>query len=346
MNRPWFLDGLSPDEVTIVDNLIPISSKSWYGSDEAAALRIADMPFMETIDGVDAAAMGSLNILLHESEEGYLDQVLSHPTLAAGITDDHTVAVAALRTVVRYRPHLLDIILDPNLVSVERRHVQLPHSGDISLSVLNLTPGTHRSMDILEELVRAQEGFMGVPLPTSYIGLVVTNFLGGGGGGPSGVFWVHAVGSEDVKLIAHELAHTYWPFFPSWIAEGGADFMAAISADARFPVRSCSIARNLSEWDRRYSEYIERGVSTSTLYACSYGLGRELFLDLYDSLGDQVFREGFGRLYVALRNGKYDNRCSGLERGVCYVRMSFVDEASQESGAIADEVIDRHYYGP
>ena len=39
---------------------------------------------------------------------------------------------------------------------------------------------------------------------------------------------------EDDYVIAHELAHTYWPFWPAWIAEGGADFMPTVSVNKQF----------------------------------------------------------------------------------------------------------------
>ena len=51
----------------------------------------------------------------------------------------------------------------------------------------------------------------------------------------------------------------------------------------------------------------------------AYSLGRGLFLDLYGTLVDEAFRRGFGRLYVAMRDGERDDECSGLERGLCYV---------------------------
>ena len=248
--------------------------------DESAALRILDMAFLETVDGVDAAAMKALAVLPWESDRGYLEQVLSHPTLRDGITDDQTVVVAALQSVVRHRPELLDTLLNPDQVTVEKRVIRLLHSGEVTLSVIHVIPGTYRTMDILEQMVRTQEGFMAVPFPRSYVGLLAVDARPVGGG-PSGIITVDPGYAEDDYIIAHELAHTYWSFFPPWLREGAAEFMTTVSADAEFSSNKCSLADNLSDL-----EHIESGLSEDIIYrsGCSYALGRGLFLDLYETL--------------------------------------------------------------
>ena len=332
--KPWMQDGLTPDESSMTWKLRSIR-------DESAALRILDMAFLETVDGVDAAAMEALAVLSWESDRGYLEQVLSHPTLRDGITDDQTVVVAALQSVVRHRPELLDTLLNPDQVTVEKRVIRLPHSGEVTLSVIHVIPGTYRTMDMLEQMVRTQEGFMAVPFPRSYVGLLAADAIPVGGG-PSGMITVDPGSAEDDYIIAHELAHTYWSFFPPWLREGAADFMTTVSADAEFSSNKCSLADNLSDL-----EHIESGLSEDIIYrsGCSYALGRGLFLDLYEALGDEAFRQGFGRLYLTMRGKEHDDECTGLERGVCYVRAAFVTDALPESAALAEPVIVRWYYG-
>ena len=46
---PWLRDGLSPDEVTVVENSIRLSGKSRSRSNEAAALRINDILFLRAL---------------------------------------------------------------------------------------------------------------------------------------------------------------------------------------------------------------------------------------------------------------------------------------------------------
>ena len=348
-NMPWLQDGLNSDEAGVVGHLTSMSGKSSTRRDEASALQIIAMPFLETIDRTDVSAMQSLSRLFRKSDRGYFYQVLSHPTLRDGITDGHTVIVAALHQAVVFRPELLDVLLDPEKVTAKKRVIQLPHSGDVALGVIHIGHGNYRTMDILEEMVRAQEGFMALPFPTSYVGLLIADVNEfGGSGGPDGRPTIDPGGEENRYLIAHELAHTYWYFSTRWIAEGGAEIMTSVSADTLLSLNECSLADNLSELDRLYLEHAERGLSEDIIYnsACAYTLGRGLFLDLYDSLGDAAFREGFAKLYLMMRDGELDDECYDLEYGFCYVKAAFVTTAPPESAAIAEPIIERHYYGP
>ena len=78
------------------------------------------------------------------------------------------------------------------------------------MSVLNVNPGIYSTMDQLERILRAQEDFMGVPFPRTYVGLLVADATSaGGGGGPNGLLTVDPAYVEDDYIIAHELAHTY-----------------------------------------------------------------------------------------------------------------------------------------
>ena len=346
--RSWAQDGLSPDEVTVVRWLTAISSTYQTRSDESAALRILDMPFLKAIDGVDAAAMHSLSQLFLEWEPNYLQQVLSHPTLRDGITDDQTVVVAAMQIVEMDRPGLLDTLLDTEQVTVEKRVVQLHHSGEVTLWVVSVGPGTYRTMDIFEQLVRAQEGFMANPFRTSYLVLLVADATRHrGGGGPGGVLTVDPGYEENRYLIAHELAHSYWNFAPFWLREGAAEFMTTVSAGEEFSSNECSRANSLSDLERLTLERLEQYLPEDVvLIRCHYDLGRGLFLDLYETLGDEAFRQAFGRLYLTMRDGELDGECAGLERGVCYVRAAFVTDAPSDSAALAGPVIARWYYGP
>ena len=124
--------------------------------------------------------------------------------------------------------------------------------------------------------------------------------------------------------------------------------MTTVSAGTEFSSNECSLADNLSDLDRLYREHIESGLSEDIIYrsGCSYALGRGLFLDLYETLGAESFRRGFRRLYLTMGSNEHDDECTGLERGVCYVRAAFVTDALPESATLAEPVIARWYYGP
>ena len=351
IGKSWAMDGLSADEASTVQSLIGLSHKNLSRRDESAALRILDMPFLEAVDGVDAAAIRSLHILSFENTPSYLGPVLDHPTLRGGVTDDLAIVVAALKTVVRERPDLLETLLDPDAVTVEKRVAHLPHSGAVTLSALFIGSGNHRTLDLLEHAVRTQEEFMALPFPTSYVGLVVADATSHrGGGGPGGIITIDPGSEENLHLIAHEAAHTYWPFSPGWISEGGAQFMEAVTKNAQTGAAlepyhaSCALASNLRELDQlAFDPALDRNVIYNS--ACMYNMGQGLFTDLHLSLGGDAFRKGFGTLYLKLRDEADDDVCAGIERGICYVRAAFVGSATPQDAAIAEPIIDRWYNG-
>ena len=347
-SKSWLQDSPNSDEMFVLAILASMSLPSHTHSDEATALQIVDMPFLDIIDGADSAAMSSLWRLFYEADGEYLQKVLSHPTLRDGITDEHTVVVAALGQVIAYNPRLLEVLLDPQQITVEKRVVDLPYTGETIVSVIHVTPdATYRTMDILEQVLRRQEGFMKIPFPKTYVGLLVADATpAAGGGGPSGLLTVDPGLEENKHIIAHELAHTYWALPSVWITEGGAEFFSAISADVVFSSNDCDIADNLSELDHLELERALEGLPpVARSSRCAYTLGRALFLDLHESLGESASSAGFSRLYETMRDQAYHEECGGIEVGACYVTAAFVTDADAESAAIAEPIIRRHYYG-
>ena len=78
---------------------------------------------------------------------------------------------------------------------------------------------------------------------------------------------------------------------------------------------------------------------------CNYTLGEGMFLDLYLSLGDEAFRQGFANLYLQLWDGTLTDECTGIDLSACHIKAAFVTGATPENAAIAEAVITRRYYG-
>ncbi len=212
--KHWVQDGLTDDEQVAILRLKDIS----HGSrpDEAAALAILAMPFLNDFDGaIDAAVVSSLTGLhYYDPDRSYLWQVLSHPTLSGGINFANKSLVAILDTVLPQRPDALNTLLDPAQTSVEGRVIWLLRTGEVKLAVVHTRPGTFRTMDILEHVVRVQEEFMLEAFPTKFFSLLVADATQAAGGGGPGIATVDPGSEEDISLIAHEVAHSYWNFFP------------------------------------------------------------------------------------------------------------------------------------
>ena len=354
MEEPWGRDGLSQDELSVIVFLGEMAASTYREptgraySGEPTALRILDMSFLETVDGVDAAAMRVLRMMLSFEGTNYLAQVLAHPSVRDGITDDKAIVIAAMLMVLQASPWQLNDLLELPLDTLDKRIVHLPHSGEVEISVVNLNPGNYRTMDLLEESIRRQEEFMGVPFPKTYAGLLVANAIGQlGAGGPGGIFSVPIGSAENHHSIAHELAHTYWSFSSGWISEGAAEFMATISTDTHFFLTECKAVKNISRLDLLYEKALKDRSLRNTIFEsqCEYALGRGLFNELYDTLGDEQFREGFRRLYLSMYEESLDDRCSGLGKGICYVRAAFIEDATPAAAAKAEPIVTRWYSG-
>ena len=340
--RGWLRDGITAAETRALWTLWVMSGRSYAAADEATALRVLAMPFLDEVSGADASALAALARALSASRPLF-DRILAHPLLATGITDGHAVRVAALDPVVDEHPERVDAILDRTRTRVETRSVRLPLTGALTLSAVFVEAEPGGTLGILEELVREYEAFMGAAFPVSNITVLVADVAGGpGGGGPRGVITVAPGHGEDRYLIAHELAHVYWPFHPPWIAEGAAELMASLVAELR-PLSPCPLAGTLGALDRLAEERDGAGGAVYRGSGCAYSLGRGLFLDLHETLGDEPFRGGFLRLYVALRDEAHEAACAGVERGGCYLDRAFVGDASPGSASLASPVIERWY---
>ena len=341
----WMQDGTNGVEIALIEDF-----RSIAGNDAGAALRIVGMPFIETIEPPDISAMASLRRLAAFKPETFA-RVMSHAAVQNGISDDLAPVVATLRGVADTNPGLIDILLDPSKVVLERRTITLPLSGDVTLIIIRTSPGAERSMDLLELSARSVEEYMGAPLPTNYVGLLYENAVPESAAGVN--FGTHIAilpqydiddGSTEAEFagsnIAHEVAHYYWSGNEDWVDEGAAEFMASISErdrtgrslDADNP--PCAHARNIAELERL--DIAQDDIE----FRCNYSLGERLFLDLNRTLGEARFQERFRELYIAstARDDTDDDGSASI--GVEHVREAF--RVGEEA---TDAVIARWYDG-
>ena len=341
----WVQDSVNGAEAALIEDFGSIA-----GNDAGAALQIVGMPFIETIEPPDISAMASLRQLAAFKPETFV-RVMSHAALLDGISNDIAPIVATLNGVAGTNPGLIDVLLDSSKVLLERRIITLPLSGDVILFIIRTSPGTERSMDLLEHSVRSVEEYMGAPLPTNYVGLLYENTVPESFAGAN--FGTHIAilpnfdvddGTTDAEFagsnIAHEVAHYYWSGNANWVDEGAAEFMASIVERDRTG-RSigatnspCPHARNIVELESL------KITQDSIEYGCNYSLGERLFLDLNRTLGDTQFQQGFRELYIAsaARDDTDDDGSASI--GIGHVMQAF------RLGEIAtNTVITRWYDG-
>ena len=308
VDMPWFVDGITEMEVEAVRYLGYISNDN-----TGAAERITEMPFLTSIEPVDVSALDALSGLA-ALREGVFEQVMAHPSLAVGITDAITPVVATLYGVAKTNPNLVDTLLDPGNVNLERRSITLPLTGDVDLAIVRTAPGAVRGMSLLEHSVRASEEIMGKPLPTHYVGLLYEDAASGGSAGTN--FGTHMAilpeydvddGSYKAEfaphVIGHEVAHYYWSGNADWLDEGAADFMASTIENRRtgksvgLSNDPCTYARTIAEL-----EVLAPDPDSDDEFGCNYSLGERLFVDMHRTIGNNAvwksLRELYGRSLV------------------------------------------------
>ncbi len=322
--------------------------------------------------------LGSIGLIMGED---YARRVLAHPLLSGGISDTNAWFVLGLCSTVVYAPNAKNIdslhrLVDPAQMYLQERTIVLPLAGETTLIVVRLTPDAPRTMDIVEELVRQQEGLMDVPYPLDVVAIWnfdehnVGDLWGPPGTNDSGTIRVSTRYEEERWLLAHELAHNYWsvpsgwggrtpeksggyiaPF--NWIIEGGATFLeeyatANLMSAPFLPFAAdCNLADSIGELDRKTFDGTIIGLGPSALYrsGCSYTMGLGIFAGLYNRLGDTEFRRGFGSLYLKMISLEHHEECTWESRGLCYMRKAFVEDASPGFAEAAGEVIDLWFHG-
>ena len=321
----WVQDGIGSLEARAIEEVSYLSHEH-----TAAALFVVGMPFMETIEPPDISAVASLWQLAAD-DLGSFETVMSHGALQDGISDDLAPVVATLHGVAETNPGLIDVLLDPSRVLLERRTITLPLAGDVVLDIIRTASGAASSMDLLEHSVRRIEEYMDAPFPTRYVSILYENAVGAGGknfGTHIAILPEADVDDEnelDRTVIAHEVAHYYWSGNKNWVDEGGANFLEierhfmGASRDAAASVSDppCGYASNIAEL-----EDLDEGIES----VCEYSLGERLFVDLYLTLGDERFREGFRTLYLSLESESV---------GIDQVREAFRSDDGAASAVIS-----------
>ena len=361
LKKSWVQDDMTANEATVIQNLYWLArpqDERFATEVEEAALALLEMPFLESVEGQDAQAVRSLRRLEHASTERFLE-IITHPKVEDGITDDEAKVVALLYGTSTYRPESVEVLLRGTGVYLQERVVELPLSGEVLLTIIRIRDQITPTMEFLEHAVRFEEEFMGVPLPTNYIAYYFDDAVLATAGGQN--FGTHIASKlrYDVENgrswwrtpvhMAHEVGHYYWTGrSQGWITEGAADLLGGISEHARVdaPVeprkKPCASAQTISELENLGGG---EDIENRKLYRCNYPLGERLFLDLYHALGDETFREAFRRLYLKSQAEDYSDNCEGTELGICHMVAAFKADVSEADAAKVDEIVAR-WYGP
>ena len=177
--KPWVQDDITADEAAVIRDLYLIAraqDEALEPATNAKALQLVDMPFLESVERADAPAMESLRKLEGNNTARFLE-VMSHPVLSDGITDEEAKAVALLWGTNTYKPEYIDDLLTGTGIFVEEKTIQLPLSGEVLLAVFRHRDQVTPSIDYLEHSVTFMEEIMANPLPVNYVALFFTDAI-------------------------------------------------------------------------------------------------------------------------------------------------------------------------
>ena len=387
LERAWLHDGLTVDERRVLDRTFAsLFGKTLFpgnplrmGQLNAEMVR---MPYMDTIEGDEARVGWSLALASTPSFDAQAtlagwEGVVSYLASKGGATDELALIFEIHGSDKRFIDSITDFhdptqfdqyLVDPDRrgITIERRQISLPLAGSTQLTVLREVPVSAQTMDVLEQSVRVVEGIMGVAYPTRIPGVVISPRFDSSGNTPffaigGEYFPTGEIPRELRSTFIHEAAHHYWGGTASWIVEGAPRFI-------QFKAGYIS-EQQLKEWRvpclqkwKRLADIPKEGLADS----CPYTLGANLFLDLYNALGNDTFHHGFRKLYLSFNaidsryheinhgyitgdspeTGDYCDYCGGVDPSLYYLRLAFVDGADPANAATANHIITHWYYGP
>ena len=301
---PWIEDGLNDLEYQITEQILYLVA---HGHDETVA-RLINMPFLQRPHPHDLSALKS--IFRASRNHGHITQVINHPALENGITDEITPVISVMDSAVR-TPQLMDKLFDPHQSHLETTAIRTTLDVPVSLAVIRDYPPINRAaIDQLAHAVIAVENIMATPFPTNSVVVLITQRSDASVAGTN--FNSHILissnydappssrtGSQFPRIIAHEVAHHYWHSNEDWIDEGVSELMASIALfiqdgraiDATNP--PCFHADNINQLaaiapDRHHPAYV-----------CNYSLGERLQIDLLRTAGDVSYRQRIRQLYLS-----------------------------------------------
>ena len=326
----WFRDGLTEVEIGALDSLSYLAQ-----SDPAVAAQVTSMPFLSSVESADISVIRSLDGLAADHPDR-LEWILAHSSLSGGITDAMAPVVAVLLGVTEENPFLVEKLLEPDAVDIERRTATLPLAGKVNLVILRTSPGASSGMDSLEFTVRFAEELVGEPFPTRYVALLYEKAVSEGYGGTN--FGTHIAilpeydvddDSEPAKSafgnIAHEVAHYYWSGNADWVDEGLAEYMTSVAESMRtgkpMGVFSgpCPYAKSIAALEDLAPDAAENPEE----FGCNYSLGQRLFTDLHRTLGGGATRQALRELYVLSQAIDETEKSTAEGAGISHVRQAF-----------------------
>ena len=247
--------------------------------------------------------------------QAMFEELADEPWITDGVDDKDEALLVALPAIRNASPELYaDIVWSRHIQSAT---VSLPLAGEVDIWVFQLRAfyGGEDLPAMVEDAILATERLVDAPFPTDRVILLIPivdrdTDHGLYGGLHFGSFMTatrYEPRPVSRRVVYHEVAHYYFRggLGPTWLVEGGAEFMVAYTRD-RVGIESLEdrlpAARNDVRWNCQGIINIvhlnER--SRAHLYPplpCNYDMGEYFLLNLYETLGEEATGRAIRRLF-------------------------------------------------
>ena len=335
---PWVIDGLSETEISVLHVMKAFAAsdlelawskanQSWFkdGVTYAEFVSFA-LNLPATTGDLTADISGDLrdhfSAALTELARGLqglhsLSLLGSKPWLADGLDNREAAFVVALAAAG------LDSTLVQDLLQahfVRTRTVSLPLAGQVNIWAISNAPFPPDDdlLTVIEDTVIISERLMGVPFPTANIVVLVvgeddeTSYRTWHARWEGSTMSVVLLRYKDhrVSFITHETAHYYFSVGPTWLQEGGANFIESYFNDWKgvhdLADRADELASGIQKDCNSGNEAIENIQHLTHVFpgartGCHYAMGENFLLNVLMTVGEETMSSALGELYLSDR---------------------------------------------
>ena len=315
-HSPWFIDGASSNEAAAIFGLDRIA----YSNLELARTIVAYSWFL---DGTTRDLHFSFLRSFSGDSSNY-DHLINQPWFLDGLDEEE---IALSTTLNRVYAH--DVTLYQDLLMThytQSRTISLPLAGNVNIWIFQNVPFSPDEdlLSTVENSARINETFMGAAFPTTDIILLIVvpdnrenwPFFGRHYGSHIALVRVNDGGGLALR---HEMAH-YYTVGPTWLGEGGANFLASQTIVDTHPHwtadwRAGYVAERTSESCIDHEDHQIENIRHLTYVLsnkwelrqprwCLYLMGENFLWNVYMSIGEETASAALRALFLRFEDAK------------------------------------------
>lgn len=311
----WIADGISITEQQALLRLYYIAQR-----DPALAGQLLDLAWFA--DGVTELELRAVVVcwLLSGNDAGQTELLFSQSWFRDQLSEEEGALLVTLRSGCQWNPFYFELVQGGHV----RSETLDRQSGVVKLFVVSRSPLGSEAEDVFQDIrtgIDAIEHFMSPPWVTSEVitylepGLSYIRNVVGINYGSHIAIRTQPSSRQFRDVLFHELAHFYFGYrnAPSWLAEGGANFLESYalyfsdteSISSRYDLAQHGISRSCEpQGIGKVNDLLEASASLayrdylkSSLWPCTYPIGEAFLLGIYIGLGHDLVSSSMRSLY-------------------------------------------------